>query len=69
MSSFRSSGVSLSDFTIVCQDKTFPVHSSFLCSRSTVFAAMLTHGDTKEAQERKIEIVDVTPDIVELLLR
>ena len=68
MSAFRSNGINLADFTIICQDKTFPVHSSFLCSRSTVFAAMLTH-DTKEARERKLEIVDATSDIVNLLLR
>ena len=68
MSSFRINSIDLTDITIVCQDKTFPVHSSFLCSRSTVFAAMLTH-DTKEAKERKIEIEDATSDIVDLLLK
>ena len=68
MSSFRSNGAALCDLTIVCQDKTFPVHSAFLCSRSAVFAAMLTN-DTKEAEERKIEINDVSPDVMELFLR
>ena len=67
-SSFRSNDIYSSDVTIVCEDETFPVHSAILSSRSTVFAAMLTH-DTKEAKERKIEIVDATPDIVELFLR
>ena len=68
MTSFRSKDGNLSDLTIVCEDKTFPVHSAFLCSRSTVFAAMLGH-DTKEAKDRKIEIKDASPETVERFLR
>ena len=68
ISSFRGNDVYSSDLTIVCEDKTFPVHGAVLCTRSPVFAAMLTH-DTKEATECKIEIVDATPEIVELFLR
>lgn len=68
MVSFRSNGDSLSDFTIVCEDKSFPVHSAFLCSRSSVFKAMLKN-ETKEAKDRKVEIKDVSPDILELFLR
>ena len=58
----------MSDFTIVCKDKTFPVHSAFLCARSNVFKAMLTN-ETKEAKERKVEIKDVSPEVLELFLR
>ena len=68
MTSFRSNDTNLCDLTIVCQDKEFPVHSAFLCSRSTVFAAMLKH-DTKEAKDRKIEVKDANPETMELFLR
>ena len=68
MASFRSSGDSLTDFTIVCGDKTFPVHSAFLCSRSNVFKAMLTN-DTKEARERRVQNNNVDPEVMELFLR
>ena len=68
MSSFRNKGANLSDLIVVCQDKTFRVHRTFLTSRSAVFAAMLAH-DTKEANEGKIEIPDADPDTVELFLR
>ena len=65
ISSFRNTEA---DLAIVCEGKTFPVHSAVLCTRSTVFAAMLKH-DTKEAQDRKIEINDTHQAIVELFLR
>ena len=68
MASFRSNGDSLTDFTIVCQDKTFPVHSAFICSRSNVFKAMLTN-ETKEAKDRKVVIKDASPEVMELFLR
>jgi len=68
MTSFRSNGGSFTDLTIVCQDKTFQVHSAFLCSRSTVFAAML-RNDTLEARNRRMEIRDTSPETLELFLR
>ena len=56
-----------SDMTITCQGKKFPANVAFLSSRSEVFAAMLAH-DTKEANDRNIEIVDAEPDTVEAFL-
>ena len=68
MASFRNNGDGLSDLTIICGDKTFPVHNAFLSSRSNVFRAMLSN-ETKEAKERKVEIRDVSPEVLELFLR
>ena len=56
-----------SNMTITCQGKRFTANAALLSAHSEVFAAMLAH-DTKEANDRNIEIVDAEPDTVEAFL-
>ncbi|CAO1432536.1 unnamed protein product [Diamesa tonsa] len=56
-----------SDFTIFVQSKEFKVHKSVLSARSPVFKIMFL-SKMKEAAEKKVEIIDVDPDVFEQLL-
>ena len=56
-----------SDVKIVCGDRTFYCHRVILSSRSSVFRAMFQHG-MAEAQNRRVEIEDMRPDVVASML-
>ena len=58
----------LSDFKIICQDRTFPVHKFALAARSEVFKAMLSL-DTIENRDNEIHITDMNSDIVWKMIR
>ena len=57
-----------SDVVLVVDGTKFPAHKNLLCAQSPVFAAMFDHDNTKEAQEGKVEIVDVPKDVFQMLL-
>ena len=59
----------LSDVTILCDEegKTFQCHKLFLSLRSSVFKSYFSH-DSKEMQENKIIIKDISADTLETLL-
>lgn len=59
----------LSDFTIVVNDVKIPVHKAMLSARSPVFEAMFSHNNTKEAQEHKMEVTDVSPIVMKDFLQ
>ncbi len=59
----------LSDFTIVVNDVKIPVHKAMLSARSPVFEAMFSHDNTKEAQEHKMEVTDVSPIVMKDFLQ
>ena len=56
------------DVSIVCQGKEFPCHKAILAGRSSVFEAMFS-PNFKEGMENKVEVVDVTADVIEEMLR
>ncbi len=58
----------LSDTTIEVGNEVFNVHKSILCSRSSVFRAMLCKGNFSEAQCGTIKLQDVSADIVRELI-
>ena len=55
------------DVTIVCQDREFPCHKAILTGRSSVFEAMFSHN-FKEAEENKVDVVDINADTFEEML-
>ena len=55
------------DVTIDCQGKQFPCHKAILAGRSPVFDAMFS-PNFKEGIENKVEVVDVSADILEEIL-
>ncbi len=55
------------DVTIVCEGRTFRVHSFVLRMRSDVFDAMLG-TDMKERRRGKIKVTDVKARIMEAML-
>jgi hypothetical protein len=57
-----------SDVVIVCEDQEFKVHRLVLACHSKYFEAQL-NGNWKESIERRIEIQDFDPGIVESMLR
>ena len=65
----RKNGEDLSDVTIKCQNQTFPAHKAILGARSDVLFAMFTHGETKEAMTKQVEMDDTDPETVERFLR
>lgn len=56
-----------SDVTLVCGDRSFPCHKVILASRSNVLRAMLDN-EMKEKQDNRIEIVDSSPEVVEMMI-
>lgn len=57
-----------SDLTLVVGEKAFPVHRNILAARSSVFKTMLS-TDCRESVSGKVEIADIRPAVVGLLLR
>ena len=58
-----------SDIVFAVGDSQFPVHKNILSARSPVFSAMFDHEDTKEAQERVVDIIDVPKEVFQELLK
>lgn len=56
------------DASIVCGDRTFPVHRALLAAASPVFETML-EGEMREAREARIVISEATPESVEAMLQ
>ncbi|KAH9397822.1 hypothetical protein TYRP_004149 [Tyrophagus putrescentiae] len=59
----------LSDFTIVVGTTEIPVHKCVLSAHSPFFKAMFSHDCTKEAQEKKVIIPDVSIDAMKDFLQ
>jgi len=57
-----------SDFTIKCEERTFPVHRLFLTGRSSVFRAML-NTEMVEAVKKEVVITDIDPDTVQEMIK
>ncbi|OBS22615.1 hypothetical protein FPOA_08951 [Fusarium poae] len=57
----------LSDAVITCEDKVFKIHRIVLSAHSKYFAKQL-NGNWKETSERKVEIKDFDPSVVEAML-
>ena len=58
-----------SDVTLTVDGKDYHVHKSLLSTRSPVFATMFSHDDTKEAQEGRVAIEDVSKEEFEAFLK
>ncbi|KAF4958473.1 hypothetical protein FGADI_2396 [Fusarium gaditjirri] len=58
----------LSDVNVTCDGQEFKAHRLILCAHSKFFAKAL-NGDWKESSERKIDIKDFDPSVVEAMLR
>ena len=56
-----------SDVVIKCQNEDIPCHKSILSARSPVFAAMFQHN-MSEAQNHEVDILDLAPSTVHLML-
>ncbi|XP_065205257.1 speckle-type POZ protein B-like [Planococcus citri] len=59
---------SFADFTIIAKGKTYQVHKDILAARSTYFAKMFKSG-MKENQQNRVEITDVSEDIMGEMLK
>ena len=59
-----------SDVTLctTLDSKEFPAHRLILSIRSTVFAAMFSHEELKESQNKRVEISDVSGDVMKAFL-
>ena len=57
-----------SDVTIVVNNTKILAHKTILFTHSPVFEAMFKHKNTKEAQEHKIYITDVTIEVLKIFL-
>lgn len=66
-SSFQPDAL-FSDVTLLCRDRSFACHKVVLAARSDVFRAMLSHEDMEEALTKKVKIIDIEPEILEMML-
>ena len=57
-----------SDFTIRCQDETFPVHSAIIGLHGGYFAKITT-ADFKEKQEKAVDLKDEDPKVLRAVLQ
>ena len=53
----------------VCGEREFPVHRFMLASQSPVFKAAFAHEETEEAKTGRMEIKDVDPETLEVLIK
>lgn len=56
------------DFTLVCEDQSFPVHKFVLLARSPVFCAMLKH-DMQESKTASAQVTDCSPQALKLVIQ
>jgi len=56
-----------SDFTLICENKSYPVHRSVLASHSDAFSAMF-ESKMKEEQSQQLILEDMSPSGVEAML-
>lgn len=63
--SFRTED--FADVKVICGDRVFKCHQFMLAARSPVFRAMF-QNDMTEASSKKVEIKDLSPDVVEDML-
>jgi len=54
----------LSDFSVVCNGKSFPCHKVFLAARSSVFKAMI-ESEMKESKEAVVQLENFTDTVIE----
>ena len=57
-----------SDVTLICAGKTFKAHKFILSSRSDVFKAMFGMRESVEAKTGQVEIKNLEPQVLKLLL-
>lgn len=57
-----------SDIIFVIENTKIPSYKAILSAHSPVFEAMFSHTDTKEAQENKVNIIDVSADVFKIFL-
>jgi hypothetical protein len=57
----------LSDIQVIAGDRTFQCHKLILASRSDVFEAMFSHGNSKECIEGKIFLSE-DPEVIQMFL-
>ena len=58
----------MADVTIVADGVRYPSHKAILSARSEVFAAMFTHEDTLESQQKEVVIKDIDKQTMEMFL-
>ena len=59
----------IADLTIKCDGKEFFAHKFMLSARSSVFAAMFSHKETKECETGEVDVTDCEGDIMEVFLQ
>ena len=59
--------VETADFSMRCANKTFRVHKSFLCSRSSVLRAMIL-ADMEEGRKGEVFIPDIDEDTISAMI-
>ena len=57
------------DFTIKCDGKEFLAHKFMLSARSSVFAAMFSHKETKECATGEVNVTDCEEETMDMFLR
>ncbi len=57
-----------SDVVLVARNQDFSAHKAILTARSKVFAAMFDN-QMRENNENKVEVPDIKPEVLELILR
>lgn len=59
----------LSDIVLAIGERSFPAHKSILASQSPVFAAMFSHNELNEAKDGRVQIVDISVEVMPVFLR
>ncbi|KAL6953829.1 hypothetical protein U1Q18_046959 [Sarracenia purpurea var. burkii] len=57
------------DVTIVVNGTEYPVHRTVLAARSAVFSAMFEQNGMKESEKNRIDVTDISEDVMEEMLR
>ena len=58
----------ISDFTIHCGGKSFPVHKMVLANSSQVFHAMFLHKEFEENKKNEITVKNLNPETVDMMI-